>query len=406
MRYFLILSSLIFCFLSSPLYSQSWEGVYKTPAETDAGMPVYLKVPKSFFSNSDGESIYLTVAESKNNLPVQRDGAYLVWQLPESLPAGASLEYRLGLKPSSDQVNENSPSVQVKSHDGVIEVSVRGRKVFRYREAVVEPPEGMDARYRRSGYLHPVWTPSGKVVTGDFAEDHPHQHGVFFAWTNTKFQGRAVNFWDQVKGQGRIEHREVISLTSGPVFGELVVKLAHVDLTPRKPIDVLEEVWRLRVYNTPTDSPTGFLIDFQSEQTCVADEPLKIQQYHYGGMAIRGNTHWLKSGTADFLTNEGKTRKAGNHSRPVWCDLHGELEGTEAGFTMISAMSNFRFPQPVRLHPKKPYFCWAPLVVGPFEIAPNETYNSVFRFWVHDGEIVPEAINQLQQNFEVRLTAQ
>jgi len=226
---------------------------------------------------------------------------------------------------------------------------------------------------------------------------------VFFAWTNTKFQGRTVNFWDQLKGQGRIEHRKVIRLTSGPVFGEMVVKLGHVELSSGTPIDVLEELWRIRIYNSVSDSPQGFLIDFESKQTCVAKDPLEIQKYHYGGMAIRGNTKWLNETDAGFRTNEGKSREEGNHSRPLWCDIYGPLNGEEAGLTMISSEQNFRSPQPVRLHPKKPYFCWAPLVQGPFKIEPEQTYESQFRFWIHDGKVTSEFADQLYRNYNREL---
>ena len=47
---------------------------------------------------------------------------------------------------------------------------------------------------------------------------------------------------------------------------------------------------------------------------------------------------------------------------------------------------NFRFPQPVRLHPTKPYFCFAPMVLGSFVIQPDREYISRYRFQPHAGE--------------------
>src|SRR5436853_5589893 len=47
------------------------------------------------------------------------------------------------------------------SDDGKrLSLSVDGKTVLQYNYAVVEQP---DPLYSRSGYLHPVWTPSGKI---------------------------------------------------------------------------------------------------------------------------------------------------------------------------------------------------------------------------------------------------
>ena len=55
------------------------------------------------------------------------------------------------------------------------------------------------------------------------------------------------------------------------------------------------------------------------------------------------------------------------------------------GVTVLDHPGNFRFPQPVRLHPNKPYFCFAPMVLGEFEISPGHPYTSRYRLYVHDG---------------------
>ena len=47
--------------------------------------------------------------------------------------------------------------------------------------------------------------------------------------------------------------------------------------------------------------------------------------------------------------------------------------------------SNFRAPQPMRLHPTEPFFCYAPQQGGDMEIKPGDTYISRYRFVVHDG---------------------
>ena len=104
--------------------------------------------------------------------------------------------------------------------------------------------------YAKSGYIHPVYNPSGQVVTDDFNPDHAHQHGIMFAWRKTTFDGRSTNGWDQKAGTGKVEHVELVDSASGPVFGYFTVHLRHVDLTaPGGSKPVLDEIWRVRVYN-------------------------------------------------------------------------------------------------------------------------------------------------------------
>jgi hypothetical protein len=65
--------------------------------------------------------------------------------------------------------------------------------------------------------------------------------------------------------------------------------------------------------------------------------------------------------------------------------MHGKIDGHFSGVTVMDHPDNFRFPQPVRLHPDKPYFCFAPMVLGPLSIAPGREYVSRYRYCVHTG---------------------
>ena len=141
-------------------------------------------------------------------------------------------------------------------------------------------------------------------------------------------------------------------------------------------------------------------------------EPLTINKYHYGGMGLRGNRDWFdptvkgnnppdpaRSGRSDFLTSEGKDRATGNHTRPSWVDLSGRIGDRPGGVALLDHPDNFRFPQPVRLHPNKPYFCFAPMVLGAFEIAPGRPYVSRYRFVVHDGPPDARALERFWHDY-------
>ena len=291
-----------------------------------------------------------------------------------------------------------------------ISVLVDGRPVLKYNIAIQEPPEGMDAVYRRSGYIHPVYSPSGKVVTGDFAPDHAHQHALFCAFVNTSFEGKRVDFWNLHRETGRVRHDKVVSVHCEETQAMFVVELVHEALNEEmKPTPVLRETWTVTVY--PVADPR-FKFDIKSEIKLIADPPLIIKQYKYGGMAFRGSNEWIDQGTDQtlnafskakridasteypplaetkhqFLTSDGLRRIEGNHSHPESVSLFGIVDGGEvAGITVSAAPSNYRFPQAVRLHPSKPYFCFAPMVDGEFSFDNETKYINTYRYSVFDG---------------------
>ena len=79
--------------------------------------------------------------------------------------------------------------------------------------------------------------------------------------------------------------------------------------------------------------------------------------------------------------------------------MYGKIDGDWCGIAAIAHPDNFRYPQPVRLHPEKPYFCFAPMVLGDFQIKPNEPYVSRFRFVAFDGKPDPEQLNAIMKEY-------
>ena len=170
-------------------------------------------------------------------------------------------------------------------------------------------------------------------------------------------------------------------------------------------VDALHETWTVSIYRTPADH---FLFDITSEQQCATDEPVVLAKYHYGGMAFRGNYTWLKDkkddsinpGDLQFLTSEGKNRWEGNHTRPDWVAFSGQIDGQNASAAIFGSPKNFRAPQHVRIHPNKPYFCFAPMVDEEFEIKPGDKYVSHYRYLITSKPLDLDMIRQHWNTFK------
>ncbi len=266
-------------------------------------------------------------------------------------------------------------------------LKVDGKNALRYNYAVVEQP---DPVFSRSGYLHPIWTPGGKIITNDSPPNHLHHHGLWSAWTSSEFEGRKSNFWESKEKQGRIECVKVESTYSGPVCAGFTARHKFINLNaPGGEKVALEELWEVRVYALSD----RFLFDLTSTQTCATDQPLVIKEYRYGGIGFRGSAEWEGKAGAEFLTSEGKTRVDGHATRAKWCVEGGKVAGAEASIGFLCHPSNFRFPQPMRIHPDEPFFNWAVPQGGDFSIEPGKPYVARYRFVVMDGKPEAEAMN-------------
>jgi hypothetical protein len=275
------------------------------------------------------------------------------------------------------------------------------QEVARYQAEPGELPRAdITEVYRRGGYLHPLFTPKGHLVTDDYPTNHVHHHGVWMPWTKTKFQGREPDFWNMGKGGARVEFVAVDQMDVEGGVAKLTVRHRFVDLGVEPPVTVLNEQWVVTVRAFGGEQPRH-VIDLVSTQTCATTEALKLPMYHYGGFGFRGRREWDGVGNVRFLTAEGETdRVKANETRGEWCWIGGAVEGGVAGVTVLCHRDNFRFPQPMRLHPKEPFFCYAPQQLGDMEITPEQPYVSRYRLMITDGEVKATTADEWWQEWE------
>ncbi len=279
--------------------------------------------------------------------------------------------------------------VTVTPERGDLKLSVAGREALWFRlDRDRLPRTEIKPEIKRAGYIHPVFSPAGQLVTDDYPSNHVHHHGIWTPWTKTSFQGRSPDFWNMHLKKGAEDLVALDGTWSGAVHGGFEARLKMVDLSAPAPVTVLNETWRVTLYDVAANSAPVRMFDLVVTQMCATSDPLILPEYHYGGFGFRGAGEWNGPGeAARYLTSEGITdRIAGNNTRARWCYLGGPgTAGPLAGTATLGHPDNFRAPQPVRLHPNMPYFSFVPQQLGEFRIEPGKPYVAQFRFIVSDG---------------------
>ncbi|MEQ8551525.1 MAG: PmoA family protein [Cyclobacteriaceae bacterium] len=289
--------------------------------------------------------------------------------------------------------------------DGKLNVSVNNKPVLSYQMETVLPDDGSPEYYQRGGFIHPAFAPGGEVLTDGFPVGHTHQHGIFFAWVKTSFQGREIDFWNQHKENGTVVFDSLISYSGGPVFGTFEGAQTAIVLDGDDTTQVLSERWKVKVYNTSQ----YYIWDIEVSQRNITDDMLQVLPYHYGGMAFRGSADWNDTtatagqeltgkGQGGFLTSEGLGR-SGNHTRPNWVSMLGHVNDQPVNLTVMGHPQNFRTPSYVRIHPTMPYFCFTPVVEHGFDFKPGDIHIARYRLVTFSGKPDPKVIDQLWKQF-------
>ncbi|MEX0770697.1 MAG: ThuA domain-containing protein [Balneolaceae bacterium] len=321
----------------------------------------------------------------------------LTWILEGETSPGVVRSYELRLTdPAEESAGEaEREDVRVSDNGEELTLNIADKPVLTYRYAVKDVPEGVEEIYRRGGYIHPVWSPAGEVLSRIQPPDHYHHYGLWNPWTRTEFEGREVDFWNLAKGQGTVRAEHVMERTEGQVFGGFKSVHDHVDFTgPEGEKVALNEQWEVNVWNADPDQNV-WLVDFVSTLAPATDEPLTIKEYRYQGFSLRATEKWNDDNT-DLLTSEGFDKSNANATRARWIDVNG-VSGVEAGSSGILFMThpaNYNYPEQLRIWPvganqgvENVYINFNPAQDRDFKLHPGKTYTLKHRMLIYDGKI-------------------
>jgi len=331
-----------------------------------------------------------TESEIVSNLDM-KSGPKLWWKLNDTLLAGKSAVF--SLRKETKTISADELKVQVVNENGNLIVKMGGKNVLQYNFTEADLPDGVPAIYNRAGYIHPLWSPKGEVLTRIQPPDHYHHVGIWNPWTHTEYKGKVIDFWNLNKGEGTVKPVSIISTTSNELFGGFRVLHDHIDLnglTPTGAEVALKEEWDVRIWNS---SENSWIIDFVSTMNCATDSALTITEYRYQGFGFRATEKWDDK-TANLMTSEGKNKEDGNSTRARWCDVNGVSELGTAGVLFITHPSNYNYPEPIRIWPvganqgkENVFFNFNPTMDRDWVLEPGNDYQLKYRMFVYDGKI-------------------
>lgn len=375
-----------------PAFTQQIATLKPQVAQTQVAAPVSVNLTGLVAVPTPKLTLLEVSAQGKRPVPLQISDGKLCW-----IAKPGATEYQL-------HQGKEGPgnSVAVVDQDGRLILEASGKPLLQYNYKTVYPPEGVDSSYRRSGFIHPLWSPHGQVLTRIQPKDHYHHYGIWNPWTHVLYAGDTVDFWNLRGRQGTVRFARLASSTSGNVFGEYSVLHEHVVFRGRGEEVAINEVQTVRVYDPGAED--AYYVDLTFKMTCASQNPVRLLAYRYGGLGWRTTEEWDRN-NSKVITSEGKSRRDADGSKARWCIVEGEVGGDYAGVVMMSHPSNYNHPEPLRIWPENQYgrgdmFAnFSPTKDKDWLLEPGKDYVLKYRLLVYNGPMSPERAEAAWQSF-------
>ncbi|MDR2774530.1 MAG: PmoA family protein [Tannerella sp.] len=363
--------------------------------------PVGLSLDPITFEPDSGLVLYELIRKTKVPLNFQiaqlPEGRMLSWIMTGKTVAGTVRKYSLEKGTSSQE-----KIIRVTDKKDAVVLTSGKDKIMEYHYGVMLPPEGMAYEYRRSGFFHPLWSPSGETLTNIQPKDHPHHYGIWNPLTGTSFEGKDVNFQDLVKGEGTVRFKSFHSFVEGSVFGGFKALQEYAVFKHGFEKIALNESIGVKVWNVTDEmNRKVWLWDFVSTLNCASDSSLTVHKYRYGGLAFRATPEW-NTKTATILTSEGRTRKDAENTTCRWIFCNGTAGGNLSGILFLGYPTNYNYPEPVRVWPESEneiFMNVCPFKTKPWQLDAGKDYTLRYRIAVYSGEMTADRAERYWQDF-------
>lgn len=313
------------------------------PKSSDDAVPVHAKVDGLHQNN--GSFTIIAADDKKKTCDAQYIEGVLYWLIPGPVKAGTQ-KFALHQNKKS-----KPPSMSAAKQNGALVLQHRNQPLLSYGYETVYPPQGVDSAYKRSGFIHPLWSPNGQVLTRIQPKDHYHHYGIWNPWTHTLVKGDTIDFWNIGSGKATVRFSKFNSTINGSVLTGFESVHEHVILKPKPEQVAITEKQNWVVFQPSKDF---YIIDFTSTLQSAISEPVVLLEYRYGGLGWRTTEKWNNK-NSEVLTSAGRTRKDADGSKATWCIVQGAIDGDYAGMIMLSHPDNHNHPEPLRIWPENQY---------------------------------------------------
>lgn len=293
-----------------------------------------------------------------------------------------------------EKVEVTQSKVSLKKDFKDLSLMLNEKPILSYRYATMFPPDSVNPLFKRSGFIHPIWSPGGEVLSRIQAPDHYHHYGIWGPWTKTTIDGRAVDFWNLMAGEGTVKFAGFLSEAEGAVFSGFQALQQHIDFGAKGEDQIaMNEILDVRAWNIREGV---WMIDYTTSINSPLKNGIMLDAYRYGGgIGFRATEKWHKD-NCTVLTSDNKTRIDADGSFAKWCIVEGESATKEgrSGILFLSHPSNRMHPEPMRVWPLDGnsgrgdmYFEFVPIRHNDWKLEPKQNYTLKYRMIVFDGKM-------------------
>ncbi len=313
-------------------------------------------------------------------------------------------EYKLEIAEGN---TADSVGITVNKTSGNLHLIRGNMPVLSYRYGMTYPPQGVDSIFRKSGYIHPLLSPSGDTLSRIQPPDHYHHYGIWGPWTHTRIAGERVDFWNLAERQGTVLFKDFNDTFSGPVYGGFNAHQEHINLKAEENSRIaLNENLEVKVWDL--GRPDRYMVDYTSQFKSPLDDGILFEAYRYGGgLGMRFTERWHKD-NCSVLTSEGKDRLTADGTNARWCMVTGVSangNGTN-GVLFLSYPENKSHPEPMRVWPidgnggrGDMFFEFCPIRHEEWKIEPNKDYRLKYRMVVFEGKLTVQEAESYWKSF-------
>ncbi|MCK4921691.1 MAG: PmoA family protein [Bacteroidales bacterium] len=305
-----------------------------------------------------------------------------------------------------DTLEEQNLQIRVQKTQDELKLTDNKRNILNYRLSEKLPPEGIDTIYRRSAYIHPLWSPGGEILSRIQPPDHFHHYGIWNPYTLTHINDREIDYWNLAKGLGTVRFAGLLSTIEGNLFGGFSVHKEHIDFgaSEFKRVNI-NETLEVRYWSC-SKRENRYIIDYSTRLSNAIKDTIIFDAYRYGGgIGFRATQKWRRE-TCTVLTSEGKDRLEADGSRARWCIIEGisSVDEGRSGILFMSHPFNREHPEPMRVWPLKSnegqmFFEFCPIRHKEWKILQGKVYSLKYRMIVFDGEISAEKAEMYWNSF-------